>query len=149
MTANTTCPLCNKPALILFVKIECGTKNCKNFNERFWIENSPIQPAKNFILPENFVEGTDYIGAFTNDLTVSDNPCVAVTDPYMDRPGSMSGVMSNVGFVPGSGRYDLPNLIDPIGGWIDDTQTCCSCHINPPCSYCTSLTEEEIDEKFS
>jgi hypothetical protein len=27
----------------------------------------------------------------------------------------------------------------------DREQTCCSCHINPPCSYCTSKSEEDYE----
>ena len=30
----------------------------------------------------------------------------------------------------------------------DGAPTCCSCHLGAPCSYCLSLTEEEVDAQW-
>jgi hypothetical protein len=47
-------------------------------------------------------------------------------------------------------QYD--RHLDPDGSKkLDDAVYggCCSCHINPPCSYCVNKLEEEEDEKRS
>lgn len=44
---------------------------------------------------------------------------------------------------PAQKAYD--NMVDPLGAYhtdYDRMPESCSCHINPPCSYCTSSADE-------
>ena len=34
-------------------------------------------------------------------------------------------------------------------GEMDDFESCCSCHINPPCSYCTTERCEECKDEIT
>ncbi len=42
-------------------------------------------------------------------------------------------------------KYTAPERIDPPSELIDMDVGGCSCHINPPCSFCTTMTEQEAD----
>lgn len=46
-------------------------------------------------------------------------------------------------------RRAYDRMVDPAGaytsGYSAGADPECTCHINPPCSYCTSKTEEELD----
>ena len=44
---------------------------------------------------------------------------------------------------PEQRAYD--NFVDPLRYYHHDFQSGCSCHINPPCSYCTSKSDDDED----
>lgn len=47
------------------------------------------------------------------------------------------------GMTPEQQAYD--RYVDSNGAYHTDFLDGCSCHISPPCSFCTSLTEEEVE----
>ena len=48
-------------------------------------------------------------------------------------------------FAPGQSR-EMDSL---VADGADDWERGCSCHINPPCGYCTSKADEDEEEEFT